>query len=524
MKKYRIAIAIVGYILQIVLFMFFAQRLGYWRAIGLSYAAIPLAIMVFLIVYRKSVDLRQYSAIYFFGTVISSLAAGVIAQFGLLAYGWLLIAGVCTGLAVAVLIYHFIHIAIPGGLQDRGFSYFLEVSSTFFAGASYPLMILVPFTISYAVLIAIVILAISIAIGFVLTQPFKVALSSIADAVHEWRTVDHLPAIKSAITGRFVNVINDLLTQVRESFKELSRMSDDIKGSSEDLSTASEQMNASLQEVSSTIQQISHGAQEQSSSITSIAQSIEGLNSLTTSISSQVKMASVSSRRTTDTAKRGMELSKQEARIARDLFEQTKFISEKMKELLNQSGEIKKILDITAVITDQTDLLALNAAIEAARVGEKGRGFAVIADEIRNLATESQQSSAVIEGLIAEINKTVQELSDLLSSEREKVNDANALAAQSQEQFIGIVKAVDLVTDMISRISQAATNQSNNTRDLVKQVEQIAQVAADTAAATQEVSASVQEQTASMQEFTSTAQILSQFAMHLQTLVTKLKR
>ncbi|OGC41653.1 hypothetical protein A2Y85_04025 [candidate division WOR-3 bacterium RBG_13_43_14] len=524
MKKYKITIAVIGFILQMVLYVLFAQRLGYWRNIGLSYAAIPLVIMIFLIIYRKEIGLRQYSAIYFFTTLISSLVAGVIAKFGFLAYGWLLVAGVCTGLTVAVLIYHFTHIAIPGGLQNPGFSHFIEVSCTFFAGAAYPLMILVPFTLSYAIFMAIVILAISIVIGFVLTHPFRVALNTIADAVHEWRTIEHLPVIKSSITGRFITVINELLKQVRESFGDLNQMSGEIKGSSEDLSSASEQMNASLQEVSSTIQQISHGAQEQSSSIMSIAKSIEGLNTLTTSISSQVKMASVSSRRTTDTAKQGMELSNQEAHIARELFEQTKFISDKMTELLNQSGEIKKILDITAGITEQTDLLALNAAIEAARVGEKGRGFAVIADEIRNLANEAQQSSAIVESLIAEINKTVQELSNLLSSERDKVNDANVLASQSEEQFTGIVKAVDLVTDMITRINQAAANQSNNTRDLVKQVEQIAQVAADTAAATQEVSASVQEQTASMEEFTSTAQILSQFAMRLQTLISKLRK
>ncbi len=524
MKKYRVAIAIVGFVLQLLLFLFFAQRLGYWTAVGLGYFPIPLAIFIFLILYRKKIGLRQYSAFYFVSTLVASIIGGIVARFGFLAYGWLLVAGICTGITVAVLVYHFIHIAIPGGLQDPGFSHFIEVSCTFFAGAAYPLMIMVPFTLNYAVFMAILILAISVVIGFVLTHPFKVALNSIADAVHEWRSIDQLPAIKSSITGRFINVINELLNQVRASYGDLSQMSTEIKGSSEDLSSASEQMNASLQEVSSTIQQISHGAQEQSSSITNIAKSIEGLNNLTTSISSQVKMASVSSRRTTDAAKQGMELSKQEAFIARELFEQTKFISDKMTELLNQSGEIKKILDITAGITEQTDLLALNAAIEAARVGEKGRGFAVIAEEIRNLANEAQQSSSIVENLIIEINKTVQELGKLLSSEREKVTDANALASQSEDQFTGIVKAVDLVTDMIARINQAATNQSNNTRELVKQVEQIAQVAADTAAATEEVSASVEEQTASMQEFTSTAQILSQFAMRLQSLISKLKK
>ena len=92
------------------------------------------------------------------------------------------------------------------------------------------------------------------------------------------------------------------------------------------------------------------------------------------------------------------------------------------------------------------------------------------------------------------------------------------------ERNVGIVKAVDLVTDMIARINQAATDQAKNTKELVMQVEQIAQVAANTASSTEEVSASVEEQTASMQEFTSTAQILSTFAQKLDDLLGRVKK
>ena len=219
-----------------------------------------------------------------------------------------------------------------------------------------------------------------------------------------------------------------------------------------------------------------------------------------------------------------MTLSQKEAKISKDIFEQTRFISEKMNELRDQAIEIQKILDIIAGITEQTDLLALNAAIEAARVGEQGRGFAVVAGEIRTLANETQRSSAVVENLIAEINRTIQELSSLLNSEREKISESNKLAADTEAQFTGIVKAVELGTDMILRISQAASNQAANTKDLVNQVEQIAQVASETAASTEEVSASVEEQTASMEEFTSTAQVLSAFAKKLDELLTKIKK
>ena len=102
--------------------------------------------------------------------------------------------------------------------------------------------------------------------------------------------------------------------------------------------------------------------------------------------------------------------------------------------------------------------------------------------------------------------------------------ESKELAIKTDEQFTGIVKAVDLITDMITRINEAAVNQAGNTKELVKQVEQIAQVAAGTAAATEEVSAAVEEQTASMQEFTSTAQLLASFALKLDELLKKIKK
>jgi methyl-accepting chemotaxis protein len=359
--------------------------------------------------------------------------------------------------------------------------------------------------------------------AYVLYRVFQISIGQCAHDIEHWR--EHA-ASTSRSPGLFAplgKALSAVLLHMRESTDSLHNMGHEIKTSSEDLSSVSEQMNASLEEVSSTIQQISKGAQDQSSSITSIAQAIEHLNNLTTSISSQVKMASVSSRRTASSAQQGVDLSKHEAALSKDVFEQTKVVEDKMIRLRDQAIEIKKILDIIAGITEQTDLLALNAAIEAARVGEQGKGFAVVADEIRNLATETQRSSSIVESLILEINNTIRELGDLLASEREKMTESKELAIQTEEQFTGIAKAVDLITDMITRINEAASNQATNTKELVKQVEQIAQVAADTAAATEEVSASVQEQTASMEEFTSTAQMLAEFAMKLEELISRIQ-
>lgn len=524
MRKFSVPISIMGFILQILFFFLFVRRIGYWHQTWYVFLIITLIVLFYNIFINKNPSLKNYSIIYFVSTVVASVMSGILLGYQMLAISWLIVAGIVSGILTATVHYHLVHILLPSGLEAVGFNHFIEVSMTFFSCASYPMLLYIPFTITNSIILALIILFVSILVGIALTLPIDNSTRIISEAIEDWQNIDKLPPIRITIIKKMTAIIDNFLIKIKHFLDGVRDMGSEIKTTSEDLSSVSEQMNASLEEVSSTIQQISKGAQEQSSSITTIAQSIEQLSNLTSSISSQVKMASVSSRRTNTSAKHGMTLSQKEAKISKEIFEQTRFISEKMNELREQATEIQKILDIIAGITEQTDLLALNAAIEAARVGEQGRGFAVVADEIRTLANETQRSSAVVENLIAEINKTIHELSKLLNIERDKISESNKLAADTEAQFTGIVKAVELGTDMISRINQAATNQAANTKDLVNQVEQIAQVAADTAASTEEVSASVEEQTASMEEFTSTAQVLSSFAKKLDELLTKIKK
>lgn len=189
--------------------------------------------------------------------------------------------------------------------------------------------------------------------------------------------------------------------------------------------------------------------------------------------------------------------------------------------LKKNAGEIKKILDIIRSFSDQTDLLALNSAIEAARLGEAGRGFAVVADEIRNLATEIQKSSETVEVVIAETEKSIDELYKSLNIEQEKVVKGRDINIRSEEQFSQIAKSVNLANEMVKQISSAATKQVESVRSLLHAIEDVAKVATDTASATEEVASAVEEQTASMEELASTAQALSQTSIKLTELVKK---
>lgn len=518
MKKNSLFLPLVSFVVGLGTVAGLLIKYGYFQPVFFPYFIFFLLFETFLFLYQKNLELIRLTFFIAVGVLPAVLLAGLVVRLPVAGIGWLVIIGLVSGLLTAAVTYHS-HRLFLRHYQEAGIEYPLELALTFFSFSDYLILLYLRFSFIDAIQLSVFLLVVSFLLGIFVTAPIQHAAQRIAHAIKSGYTGYETMEIRLPIIGRLYDYIKDYFSHLEKAFAEMKDIGLNIKSSSESLSSASEEMNASLEEVSSTIQHISKGSQEQSSSISTIARSIEELNNLTSSISSQVKMASVSSRRTNESARQGMNYSVNVARLLKDIFEQTKIIEDKMALLRDEAIEIKKILDLIRGITEQTDLLALNAAIEAARVGEQGRGFAVVADEIRNLANETQRSSATVENLISEINKTTLDLNNLLVSERSKIVEANDLATQTEEQFTGIVKSVDLVTDMVTRINEAAGHQSDNTQELVKQVEQVAQVAGDTAAATEEVSAAVEQQTASMEEFTSTAQLLANVASKLEELL-----
>ena len=186
-----------------------------------------------------------------------------------------------------------------------------------------------------------------------------------------------------------------------------------------------------------------------------------------------------------------------------------------------RSKEIGQILDVISGIANQTNLLALNAAIEAARAGEHGKGFAVVADEVRKLAEQSQSSTQTIAQLINIIQNDTEKSVQIMNEAMIKAQEGVAVSQQTSEKFKIILNRtknmtpqVEDITSAIEEISAVFEEISATTTDVLAQAREIS-------ANSGEMAASTEEQLASMQEINAATQLLEKTSQELNELVNK---
>jgi methyl-accepting chemotaxis protein len=322
--------------------------------------------------------------------------------------------------------------------------------------------------------------------------------------------------------------IGDLALTINRFLADLQKIMTQVLSSAENVAASAEQLTANAQQSSHAANQVVHiitdvanGAQNQANEINGVSVVIEQMSASIKQVAVNCNQVAGISDKTAVAAQNGGESINKAIRQMASIDETVTNSSQVVAKLGERSKEIGQIVETISGIAGQTNLLALNAAIEAARAGEQGRGFAVVADEVRKLAEQSQEAAKKISQLITEIKNDTDNAVIAMNSGTQEAKTGIKVVNIAGVAFKEIVTLVDDVSKKIREVSSMIQEMASGSLQIVVSVHDIRQVSKEAAAHTETVSAASEQQSASMEEISAASQALAKLSEQLTNAVNK---
>ncbi|UZJ62533.1 methyl-accepting chemotaxis protein [Pseudomonas sp. KU26590] len=279
--------------------------------------------------------------------------------------------------------------------------------------------------------------------------------------------------------GLLQNTMQHMTSSLRELITGIGKGVTQIATAAEELSAASEQTRTGVTQQKLEVDQVATAMNEMASTVQEVAQNTED--------------ASRAARQATERAAHGSKVVQHATQEISQLSGEVGQLGAAMQRLTHDSDKIGSVIDVIKAVAEQTNLLALNAAIEAARAGEQGRGFAVVADEVRSLAQRTQSSTTEIEALIQALQHGTGEASNLMEASMRRTEGTVELSRQAEQALVEITHSISTIEQMSQQISAAAEQQSAVTDEINRSVISVRDVADQSATATEQSAASTLE-------------------------------
>ncbi|GGA26208.1 methyl-accepting chemotaxis protein [Paenibacillus physcomitrellae] len=323
--------------------------------------------------------------------------------------------------------------------------------------------------------------------------------------------------------GILITSFNDMIHGIRSTIQAVQENAESLAASSEELSSSAEETGKATNEIAQNVQETAIGTERQLVAISETAAIIKNISSNLEEIFEVSNLVSISSDHSSSNARAGN-------LAVKTVIDQMNTIEAKVNEvtlsavrLSESSKEIDQIVSFISEVSKQTNLLALNAAIEASRASDQGRGFSVVAAEVKKLSEQTAGSAKQIEQKVALIRQETVNIMSYIGETGAEVNKGVNMAHSAGEAFETIRLSTDEVTVQIENMTTAVEKIAEGSKIMVQAITDIESASENAAAGMQNVSAATEEQLASMQEVSASAVYLAQMSEQLFDTVKKFR-
>ncbi len=353
--------------------------------------------------------------------------------------------------------------------------------------------------ITASIIMFLIIATIAVSIGLFFALSITKPIIRLSETMEQVQADNDLTLRSDVHSKDEIGIMAQAFNTMLEKFEALIQQ---VISSSTQLATASE-------EVSSVAGESATNVERQRNETDQVATAINEMTATVQEVANNASSAAGAAANADNEAMGGKSVVENASQVIAQLAGEIEKASSVITEVEQDSENIGGVLDVIKGIAEQTNLLALNAAIEAARAGEQGRGFAVVADEVRTLASRTQESASEIESMIEKLQSGAQNAVAVMENSREQAQAGVEQANQAGEALAAITRAVATITEMNIQIASAAEEQSAVSEEINRNVTCISQISEQTASGAEQTTCAATE--------------LAQLASELQNLVRQFK-
>lgn len=378
--------------------------------------------------------------------------------------------------------------------------------------------------------ISLIIFGVSISIFLVLlywfvnrqvARPLLQLKASIVNLVEKKDLTQTIPIRRKDEIGDVATAVNAFITDLHGMMQNINGYTGQVGTVSETSAKKAHEARLAFGQVASSFQEVATGTENQQHSAEESARAMEEMAIGIQRIAEASSTMAESSKHMANEAVAGNQSVEKVSGQMDSINRSVSHSADVVRSLDSRSAEISQIVEVIASIASQTNLLALNAAIEAARAGEQGRGFAVVADEVRKLAEQSNDSANQIANLITEIQRETTSAVQAMDEGTREVEAGIQIAHETGEAFRRIMDSTQDVADQVQEISSVAEQMSAATEQVTASILQLSSIAKESAESASSVAASTEEQRISMNQLSTSAEQLNQMAKELQQMINR---